>query len=105
MTSPRSRWILIGFAGFAMAWAIARAAVQSITIDEAATYNSFVFSGRYLWYAANNHVLNSTLMYGLTKVFGLSQFTVRLPALMGAAFYISAAYRWCRFWVCRCSCN
>jgi hypothetical protein len=96
MTSLRSRWILISLAVFAMAWAITRAAVQSITIDEAATYNAFVFNRRYLWYAANNHVLNSTLMYGLTKVFGLSQFTVRLPALIGAGFYISAAYRWCR---------
>jgi hypothetical protein len=96
MTSLRSRWIIISLAVFGMAWAIARAAVQSFTIDEAVTYNVFVFNRRYLWYAANNHVLNSTLMYGLTKVFGLSQFTVRLPALIGAAFYISAAYRWCR---------
>jgi 4-amino-4-deoxy-L-arabinose transferase-like glycosyltransferase len=79
-----------------MAWAIARAAVQSITIDEAITYNIFVFNRRYLWYAANNHILNSVLMYGFTKVFGLSQFTARLPALVGAAFYITAAYRLCR---------
>jgi hypothetical protein len=91
-----SRRILIGAAVIAMAWAITRAAVQSITIDEAVTYNIFVFNRRYLWYAANNHILNSTLMYGLTKVFGLSQFTVRLPALIGAAFYIAAAYRLCR---------
>ncbi len=96
MTSPRSRWILIGFAGFAMAWAIARAAVQSITIDEANTYLFFVSRHLYLWYAANNHILNSILMYGFTKVFGVSQFTARLPALIGAALYIAAVYRFCR---------
>ena len=79
-----------------MAWAIARAAVQSFTIDEAVTYNVFVFNRGYLWYAANNHVLNSTLMYGFIKVFGLSHFTARLPALLGTAFYIAASYRLCR---------
>jgi len=91
-----SRWILIGVAVFAIAWAIARAAIQSITIDEAVTYNVYVFERRYLWYAANNHVLNSILMYGFTKLLGLSQFTARLPALIGAALYIGAAYRLCR---------
>ena len=50
---------------FAMAWAIARAAVQSITIDEAKTYMFFVSRRLYLWYAANNHILNSTLMYAI----------------------------------------
>lgn len=96
MTSSRSRWILIGFGAFAVAWAIARAAIQSITIDEATTYNIFVFNRRYLWYAANNHILNSALMYAFTRVFGLSQFTARLPALIGAVFYITGAYRLCR---------
>jgi hypothetical protein len=94
--SFRSRWVLGSFAAFAMAWAIARASLQSITIDEADTYNAFVFRGLYLWYAANNHVLNSTVMYGFTQWLGLSQFTVRLPALIGAALYIAAAYRLCR---------
>ena len=99
MSTPealRSRWILLGVAAFAMAWAIARAAVQSITIDEAVTYNIWVFNRRYLWYGANNHILNSTLMYVSTRLLGLSQFTARLPALFGAALYISAAYRLCR---------
>jgi hypothetical protein len=92
----RARWILGGAALFAMAWAIARASVQSITVDEATTYNIFVYNRRYLWYAANNHILNSTLMYGFTRLLGLSQLTARLPALIGAAFYITAAYRLCR---------
>ncbi len=92
----RSRWILGVVAIFAMSWAIARAAIQSITIDEANTYLQFVSRHLYLWYAANNHILNSTLMYPLTRVLGVSQFTVRLPALLGAALYTWASYRLCR---------
>jgi len=92
----RSRWVLGSAAAFAMAWAITRAAVQSITIDEAGTYNQFVSRRLFLWYGSNNHVLNSTLMYGFTKFFGVSQFTARLPALLGAALYIWASYRLCR---------
>jgi len=92
----RSRWILGGIAIFAMAWAITRAAVQSITIDEAVTYDQFVSRHLYLWFNANNHILNSTLMYPFTRLLGLSQFTARLPALLGAAFYISAMCRLCR---------
>ena len=93
---PRFRLVLGSAALFAIAWAITRAAVQSITIDEAVTYNTFVYTGLYLWYAANNHVLNSVLMYGFTKLLGLSQLTARLPALFGAALYIWAVYRLCR---------
>lgn len=95
----RSRWILGSAAAFAMAWAITRAAVQSITIDEADTYNLFVSRRLYLSYAANNHILNSTLMYGFTHWLGLSQFTARIPALIGAALYIAAVYRLCRLLV------
>ncbi len=94
--SSRSRWILVGVALLAIGWVAVRAAVQSISVDEAMTYTIFVFNRRYLWYAANNHILNSTLMYGFTKVFGLSQFTARLPALLGASLYIAAVYRLCR---------
>ena len=89
----RTRWILGGTALFAMAWAVARAMVQSITIDEAVSYNLFAVRHLYLWYSANNHILNSALMYGFTRILGLSQFTARLPALLGAALYIWAAYR------------
>jgi hypothetical protein len=49
---------------FAMLWAVARASVQSITMDEADTYLSFV--GRpapfHWWPFPNNHILNSALM-------------------------------------------
>ena len=92
----RSRWILGAMAVFALAWAIIRAAVQSITIDESVSMTSSHPRHLYLWFNANNHIVNSALMYGFTRVFGVSQFTARLPALIGAGLYIGAAYRLCR---------
>lgn len=77
----------------ALFWVIVRAAVQSITIDEADTYLFFVArpSPTHWETAANNHVLNSLLMRLFTSMFGTYHLTVRLPALLGAAIYISAA--------------
>jgi len=73
---------------FALAWAVARAATQSITIDEADTYLQWVDRPGQLWaQISNNHILNSLLMRLSTWLFGLSEITVRLPALVGAALY------------------
>lgn len=90
--------IKIGIGVFAMAWVIARAAIQSITIDEAFSYLTFVArEPRLLFYpGANNHLLNSLLMWLTTRIFGVSGFTVRLPALAGAALYIVSCYALCR---------
>lgn len=80
---------------FALLWAVARASVQSITMDEADTYLSFV--GRpapfHWWPFPNNHILNSALMRMFTLIFGVSHLTLRLPALIGAAIYIGV----CRY--------
>jgi len=86
--------LLIGTGVFAMLWTIARASVQSVTIDEADTYLSFVAPAepRQWMASANNHVLNTLLMRLVTQVFGASVFTLRMPALIGAALYIVAAY-------------
>ena len=88
-TSP-----LVWTALFAVFWAIARAAAQAVTIDEANTYLAFAgVSWPGQWYpAANNHVLNTVLMRLATSVLGLSHLTVRAPALLGAVIYIAAAY-------------
>ena len=93
-----SSLILPATAVFAFLWAVTRAWVQSITIDEADTYLMFVApSGPYHWGASsNNHVLNSLLMRLFTSVFGVSHLSVRAPALLGAAIYIGAAYLICR---------
>jgi len=76
---------------FALLWAVARAAVQSITIDEADTYLVWVARPNPShWEAAsNNHVLNSLLMRLTTGLFGVSHLSVRAPALLGAALYIA----------------
>jgi len=100
MTSRRfyDTGILAATAGFAMFWAIARAAVQSITIDEADTYLVWVARPNPShWEAAsNNHVLNSLLMRLTTGLFGATHLAVRAPALTGAAIYIAAAWALCR---------
>jgi hypothetical protein len=77
-----------------MLWTVARAAVQSLTIDEADTYLSFVHPP---WPAqwtphANNHVLNTLSMRLAIAIFGASPLTLRVPALLSAAAYIAAAY-------------
>lgn len=91
-------FIMAATAVFAFLWAIARAAVQSITIDEADTYLAWVARPNPShWEAAsNNHVLNSLLMRLTTGLFGVSHLSVRAPALLGAAIYIAMAWALCR---------
>jgi len=93
-----SNLILPATAVFALLWAIARAAVQAITIDEADTFLVWVARPNPShWQAAsNNHVLNSLLMRLTTGLFGVSHLSVRAPALCGAALYIAAAWALCR---------
>jgi hypothetical protein len=83
---------------FAIFWAILRACVQAITLDEADTY--FWFVARpvgYVFYPfSNNHVLNTMLMWITIHLFGTSIITVRAPALLGAILYISTCYFLCR---------
>jgi len=83
---------------FAIFWAILRAGVQSLTIDESVTYTMFVHGkiGTAFVASSNNHVLNSVLMWVATHLFGNSPLTVRTPALLGAALYIFICYFLCR---------
>ena len=84
---------------FAILWAIARAAVQTITGDESDTYVLYVAREccTHWMPSANNHVLNTMLMRLTTGIFGASELTVRLPALIGAAIYIGAAHKLVRW--------
>jgi len=97
MTRAQQRGILIGIAALAMAWAIARAHIQAITIDEAVTYTNFVRPAEPGFWEphANNHFLNSVLAWGFTRVFGTSNLVARSGALIGAAIYIVASYLLC----------
>jgi hypothetical protein len=92
------QWLLILAATFAVVWAIVRACVQSVTIDEADTYVFFVYrSLSWAWYpSSNNHLLNTLLISMTTHLFGASSITVRAPALLGAILYVSICYFLCR---------
>ncbi|MGA3019128.1 MAG: hypothetical protein ABSF62_18550 [Bryobacteraceae bacterium] len=86
--------LLISTGACAFLWIVARACVQSMTIDESDTFLVHVARANLSdWEASsNNHVLNSLLMRLFVMVFGASPFTIRLPALVGAAVYIAAVY-------------
>ena len=62
---------LVAAAALILGWAVVRAAVQSITMDEADTYFWFVSNGHVFDSFSNNHVLNSLLMWAATHAFGL----------------------------------
>jgi hypothetical protein len=89
-------WLLVLTALFAIVWAVIRASVQSITMDEADTYAWFVATSN-VWYPfSNNHILNTLLMWVSTHAFGPSIIAIRAPALLGAALYIAICYFLCR---------
>jgi hypothetical protein len=88
--------VTVSMGVFAWVWAIIRAQVQSMTGDEAESYELYVAGGRHWTPAANNHLLNSFLESATTSVFGLSNLSVRAPALLAAAVYIVIA-----FWLAR----
>jgi uncharacterized membrane protein len=75
-----------------------RSITQSITTDEAFTYDRFVSkpsAGLVERFDANNHVLNSLLSKASVTLFGLKEWTLRLPSVLGGALYLFAAYRLC----------
>jgi len=88
--------ILGGF--FVIVWAVVRALVQSITIDEAFTYTFYAARPIRVVFdpGSTNHLLNSLLMWFTTRAFGTSNITVRLPALLGAVLYVSVCYFLCK---------
>lgn len=72
-----------------------RACLLSLTCDEASTYFSHLpnsiwscFYSEFCWFDANNHLLNTFLMQISTSVFGVSEWTLRLPNLIGHIIYL-----------------
>jgi hypothetical protein len=77
---------------------VARACLQSITIDEANAVLGFVagpMQGAHWYPSSGNHVLNSALQKLVTSIFGISELTVRAPAILGAIVYICSALCFC----------
>jgi hypothetical protein len=76
-----------------------RAFTQSITFDEAATWDTYIrapVDSIFHVYIANHHFLNTLLARLSTALFGVSEWSMRLPALAGAALYFTACYRLAR---------
>lgn len=74
-----------------------RAATQSITTEEAATFERWVRPPLRdvipQPYDPNNHILNTVLIKRAVGLFRLSEFSFRLPSLLGGALYLWVAYR------------
>jgi uncharacterized membrane protein len=90
-----ARWLLL----FLLAVNVYRAATQSITTDEAFTYARSVLTPiPELWqsYDANDHVLHTFLCKASVKLFGTSEFTLRIPSLLGGVLLLVSALRLCR---------
>jgi hypothetical protein len=73
-----------------------RAATQSVTADEAFAYLHLVAEGPKSLvdrFDACHHALHTYLTFISTRLFGLNDFTLRIPSLLGGALYLWAAYR------------
>ena len=73
-----------------------RAYTQSLTVDEAFSYLSFIAPNRaeaFAHYDANNHVLNTWLGRAAVRRFGPSEIVLRLPSLLGGALYLFVVLR------------
>ncbi|MFB3826456.1 MAG: ArnT family glycosyltransferase [Bryobacteraceae bacterium] len=76
-----------------------RAATQSITTDEAFAYNLYVANPLpevVKIFDASHHVLQTLLVRASVAALGLSEFSVRLPTVLGGALFFFAVYRLCR---------
>lgn len=76
-----------------------RAWTQSITYDEAVTYDAFVvgpMSHAFTGYNANNHVLFTILAKVTTGAFGTSELALRLPSVVAGAVYLGVLFFLCR---------
>jgi hypothetical protein len=80
----------------AFIYIILRAYYLSITYDEAYTYLMYATKSYFGIFSegsiANNHFLNTVLIKFFVGIFGVSEFVVRIPALIGASIYLISAY-------------
>lgn len=90
-------WLLI-LSLLAILFIVLKWCTMTITHDEATTYLYVVrFPRSDIFHyttplAANNHLLNTLLIKISTWMFWLSEFTVRIPALLGGVLYIVSSY-------------
>src|SRR4030081_1537963 len=92
------RWTAIVFLAGLFVANLYRAATQSLTIDEAFTYQLYLAKNLraiLTEYDANNHVLYTLLAKLSVGLFGKSEFAIRLPSVLGGLVYFYAVFRVC----------
>jgi hypothetical protein len=70
-----------------------RAITQSIVYDEAETYELYIaapFSAIFTYFDASHHFFSTLLIRLSTALFGISEWSMRLPALAGALLWMWA---------------
>jgi hypothetical protein len=73
-----------------------RAWTQSITSDEAFAFNLFLSGAPaklFNFYDASHHVFHTILCKVSISVFGVSEFSLRIPSLLGGLLYLTTAFR------------
>ncbi len=79
--------LLVVFGVFLFLYTTTRAYLLSITWDESQSYLEFIRNNIVLWQtydfmSANNHILNTLGGIIFTKLFGVSEFTLRISSLI-----------------------
>ena len=95
------RWAAIVLLTGLFAANVYRAATQSLTIDEAFTYQLYLAKNLraiLTEYDANNHVLYTLLAKLSVGLFGTGEFAIRLPSVLGGLVYFYAVFRVCWFY-------
>ena len=83
----------IGMSFSVLVYLILRALYVTVCNDEAVTYLNYISEGDFIPYynlqnwSANNHVLNTMLSWLSTEIFGLSDFSLRLPNVLSFIVY------------------
>lgn len=86
-------WILGGISLALFAYVAIRSSTVCFTIDEAFTFqryikNSNFFPTQYDMHTANYHMLNTWLMIICSKLFGIAEWSLRLPNVLAYALYL-----------------
>lgn len=75
-----------------VAYVFWRCVSVSFTHDESLSY-TIITGNNAQAYTANNHWLNTILMYVSSRIFGYSEWALRLPNLIALVFYLFFVYR------------
>lgn len=95
LASRAVTWLLLVFV---FVFSMVRAKSQAIAHDEAFTYVHYIHGGfgQTLKFSPNNHVLFTWVAAVLTRLCGVSEFTLRLASLAGMTVYLVGSYLLCR---------